>query len=117
LDELAVGDIDVRSRVADEWGQLDERRRAVLSHLACLPLSGWFTVEEAHMLLGCDPGRTQRELELLIEAGAVVSQRDDANFGAAVYCIPRLIHLFAREVRNVRRSASVLRLSAVDLVR
>ncbi|MFK0156729.1 BTAD domain-containing putative transcriptional regulator [Streptomyces sp. NPDC090493] len=97
LDELIVGDILVRDRVSSEWGELDERHRSVLLGLAGLPLAGRFTVDEAAAALGYGLERTLRTLELMIEAGAVVSPASEVTVHAAEYCVPYLTHLYARE--------------------
>ena len=97
LDELAVGDLHVRSSAADEWSRLDERHRAVLRRLARLPLAGWFTAEDAAAALDGDRQGTQRELELMIEAGAVVLPDSEVMAHAAAYSLPYLTHLYARE--------------------
>ena len=97
LDELAVGDLHVRSRVADEWERLDDRHRATLRRLARLPLSGWFTAQDAAAALDGDRQGAQRELELMIEAGAVVLPDSEVMAHAAAYSLPYLTHLYARE--------------------
>lgn len=98
LRELAVGDLDVRSPVADAWDRLDERHRRTLIRLARLPLHGWFTADEAASALGAEARVTQRELELMIEAGAVISPESEVTAHAAVYSLPYLTHLYAREI-------------------
>jgi hypothetical protein len=96
LDELAVGDNDVRSRVADEWRQFDEPARSALLHLAAAPLARAFTVQEAATALGRDPGRAQRQLEALIERGAVVSPEAEVTAHVALYSLPHFTQLYAR---------------------
>ncbi|WP_181806259.1 AfsR/SARP family transcriptional regulator [Streptomyces shenzhenensis] len=97
FDELVVADIDVRSHMADQWRQLDGARRTALRRLAALPLSGTFTVEEAAAALECGQTEARRELELMIEAGAVASPRSEVTAHATAYSLPRLPHLYARE--------------------
>lgn len=101
LRELAVGDLDVRSPVADAWDRLDERHRSTLLRLARLPLQGWFTADEAASALGAGADVTRRELELMIEAGAVISPESEVAAHAAVYSLPYLTHLYAREITDV----------------
>ncbi|MEW1648877.1 BTAD domain-containing putative transcriptional regulator [Streptomyces sp. NPDC091219] len=101
LDELAVGDLQVRSHVADEWAQLADRHRGALRRLARLPLSGWFTAAEAATALGGDRRGAQRELELMIEAGAVVLPDSEVTAHTAAYSLPYLTHLYAREAAGV----------------
>ncbi|MFJ3231119.1 BTAD domain-containing putative transcriptional regulator [Streptomyces sp. NPDC086787] len=103
LDELAVGDIDVRSRVAEEWWQLDGAHRLALTRLARLPLAETFTLEDAATALGCAAGQARRELELMIEAGAVVSPGSETTAHAAAYSLPYLTHLYARETASAGR--------------
>ena len=96
LDELAVGDNDLRSRVAEEWRQLDEPARSALLHLAMSPLAQAFTVREAATVLGCDLVRAQRQLEWLIERGAVVTPEAEVTAHGALYSLPHFTHLYAR---------------------
>lgn len=98
LDELAVGDLHVRSRAVEAWDRLDERHRRTLHRLSRLPLHGWFTADEAASALGAEARVTQRELELMIEAGAVLSPESEVAAHAAVYSLPYLTHLYAREI-------------------
>jgi hypothetical protein len=97
LDELAVGDVRVRPHAAGEWERLSERHRSTLRRLAGLPLRGWFTADEAAAALGVEARGTQRELELMIEAGAVLPSESEVTAHAAVYSLPYLTHLYARE--------------------
>jgi len=101
LRELAVGDVEVRSPVADAWDRLDERHRSTLLRLSRLPLQSRFTAAEAANALGAETQVTQRELELMIEAGAVVSPESEVAAHAAVYSLPYLTHLYAREIAGV----------------
>lgn len=96
LDELAVGDLDVRAHAADDWRRLDARHREALTGLAGLPLSAAFTAAQAAAALGREPGRTRRDLELMIEAGAVVGPGSEVPAQAAAYSLPYLTHLYAR---------------------
>ncbi|MFH7336764.1 BTAD domain-containing putative transcriptional regulator [Streptomyces sp. KHY 26] len=100
LDELVVGDIDVRSHMAHQWRQLDGAHRTALRRLAALPLSGTFTVEEAAAALGCGQTGARRELELMIEAGAVVSPGSEVTAHTTAYSLPRLLQLYARETAS-----------------
>ncbi|MEV6940421.1 BTAD domain-containing putative transcriptional regulator [Streptomyces sp. NPDC051172] len=101
LDELSVGDLQVRSHVADAWAQLAERHQGALRRLAGLPLSGWFTAAEAAAVLGSDRLGAQRELEQMIEAGAVVLPDSEVTAHTAAYSLPYLTHLYAREAARV----------------
>ncbi|WP_354643001.1 BTAD domain-containing putative transcriptional regulator [Kitasatospora camelliae] len=98
LDELAVGDVAVRPRLASCWHDLAEPRRAVLLRLGRrLPLAEPFSLDEAAAALGCDRGPALRELERLIESGAVSSPEQEVTAHAVRYSMPRLVQLYARE--------------------
>lgn len=97
LAELVVGDLDVRSQVADEWRQLRPEHRLALQRLGDLPLSGTFTVEDAAATLASGRDQARRELELMVEAGAVVSPSGEVTAHAAPYSLPHLTHLYALE--------------------
>ena len=97
LTELVAGDLDVRSQVADEWRQLTEAHRRALHLLAGLPVSGTFTVEEAAAALERGQDQVRRELESMIEAGAVASPGGEVTAHAAAYSLPYLTHLYALE--------------------
>jgi DNA-binding SARP family transcriptional activator len=108
LDELAVGDNDVRSRVADEWRQLGEPARSALLHLVAAPLAPTFTALEAATALGYDPVRAQRQLESWIERGAVVSPEAEVTAHGTLYSLPHFTRLYAR------RSANSVSIPTVD---
>ncbi|MEY9836233.1 BTAD domain-containing putative transcriptional regulator [Streptacidiphilus sp. EB103A] len=108
LDELAVGDVDVRSHAADAWRQLDTPRRFALRQLARLPLSRTFTVADAAAVLSSSQRETRRELELMIEAGALVSPESEVTAHAAAYSLPYLTHLYAREAASVSASDDLM---------
>ncbi|MFF3499797.1 BTAD domain-containing putative transcriptional regulator [Streptomyces sp. NPDC003247] len=96
LDELAVGDLDVRALVAEEWRRLDDAHRAALLRLAA-PDAPVFTVERAAAVLGCTPDAALRRVEGLIEAGLVLSPTSEVTAHAAVYALPHFTRLLARE--------------------
>jgi DNA-binding SARP family transcriptional activator len=98
LDELAVGDLDVRAREARDWTRLAGRHAGTLRSLAALPLSVPFTAGEAAGVLGRDPDDVRRELELMIEAGAVIPPGDEVTARSAGYSLPYLTHLYARSM-------------------
>ncbi|MEE1827995.1 BTAD domain-containing putative transcriptional regulator [Streptomyces sp. BE20] len=97
LDELAAGDVAVRPHLARCWRELTPSGRAALLRLARLPLARPFTLAEAAAALHCDESAALRELEALISAGMVTSPVDEVTAHRAVYAVPRLIHLYARE--------------------
>jgi hypothetical protein len=104
LDELAAGGLSVRVRLADAWQRLPAPARATLRGLAALP-GPVFTLPQAAAALGLPPGRAERALELLIEAGVLGQDAAEADDGPEVhahgalipYELPRLTQLFARE--------------------
>ncbi|GGP00032.1 BTAD domain-containing putative transcriptional regulator [Wenjunlia tyrosinilytica] len=98
LDELAVGDIALLPRLADGWQDMPEPRRTALIRLARLPVSRLFTLHEGAAALGCGTAQALRELESLIDTGAVGSPVTETTSDAALYTIPRLTHLYARRM-------------------
>ncbi|MGI5413786.1 BTAD domain-containing putative transcriptional regulator [Streptomyces chartreusis] len=97
LDELVVGDIDVRSHVADEWQHLDGTRRSALLRLSALPLSEAFTLNQAASAMDCPPRTALLEIESLIESGVIVSPVGEVMPHVAVYSLPHVTHIHARE--------------------
>ncbi|WP_327674797.1 AfsR/SARP family transcriptional regulator [Kitasatospora sp. NBC_00458] len=97
LDELAAGDVAVRPHLARCWRELNPSGRDALLRLARLPLGRPFTLAGAAAALRCDEAAALRELEALIGAGMVTSPVDEVTAHRAVYAMPRLIHLYARE--------------------
>ncbi|MDH6580166.1 BTAD domain-containing putative transcriptional regulator [Kitasatospora sp. MAP5-34] len=98
LDELAAGDLTVRSRLADCWRDLPEQVRTAVLRLCRLPLSRPFTRDDAATALGCDPGRALRRLEALVDTSVVISPSGEVTAHTAQYALPRLLHLYAREL-------------------
>ncbi|WP_067226130.1 BTAD domain-containing putative transcriptional regulator [Streptomyces sp. NBRC 109706] len=98
LDELTVGDLDVRARAADAWRDLADHHLALLVALSSLPLNRTFRMEQVIRMLGRGPGEARRVLETMIEAGAVLSPRAEARSHSADYLLPYLLHLYAGEV-------------------
>lgn len=96
LDELSAGDTEVRSHVTDEWRRLPEPARAALLRLATLP--PLFTLGEAVSALAQDRASALRGLERLIETGAVTPPASEVTAHAALYSLPRLTRLYAREL-------------------
>ncbi|WP_405723246.1 NB-ARC domain-containing protein [Streptomyces sp. NBC_01537] len=96
LDELVAGDIAVRHHLTNGWHDLDEAERSALHRLGLLPLSQTFTLDEAAAVLGSPPGVALRQLERLIETGAVTSPLSEVTAHTALYALPRLTHIYAR---------------------
>ncbi|MDH6579914.1 BTAD domain-containing putative transcriptional regulator [Kitasatospora sp. MAP5-34] len=97
LDELAVGDIAVRPRLETGWRDLTEAGRRALLRLGRLPLALPFTLQDAAAALGCGLSAALRELEFLIDTGAVTSPAAEVTAHAVLYALPRLTQVYARE--------------------
>ncbi|MGW7445364.1 BTAD domain-containing putative transcriptional regulator [Kitasatospora sp. NPDC054795] len=107
LDELVAGDVTVRARLDSGWHDLTDRERLALARLAALPLALLFTLPEAAAALGRPERLALRTLEALTDTGAVTSPTGEVTAHAALYALPRLTHLHAREraVEAVRAPA------------
>jgi DNA-binding SARP family transcriptional activator len=97
LDELAAGDVAVRPRLARGWRDVSPSGRAALLRLGRLAPGRPFTLAQAAVALGLGEAAALRELEALIGAGVVTSPAGEVTAHHAVYALPRLIHLYARE--------------------
>ncbi|MFJ9621693.1 BTAD domain-containing putative transcriptional regulator [Streptomyces sp. NPDC101181] len=97
LDELVAGDLSVRGRLASGWRDLADRDRWVLGRLARPAEDGGLTLDRAAAALGCGEREAIRAVESLIDAGAVTSPAGEVTAHAALYEVPRLLGLFARE--------------------
>ncbi|MCX4744417.1 NB-ARC domain-containing protein [Kitasatospora sp. NBC_01287] len=96
LDELAAGDLAVRTRLAPWWSGLPEAVRAALRGLGRLP-APLFTLTEAMSVLGHGEQATLRILENLIESCVLNCSFSEVSAHAALYEVPLLAHLYARE--------------------
>ncbi|MFF5895864.1 BTAD domain-containing putative transcriptional regulator [Streptomyces argenteolus] len=97
LDELVAGDVSVRARLAAGWRDLGVRDRTALARIAALAGDGRFTLERAMEALGRDERETIRAVESLIDSGAVTSPSGEVTAHAALYEVPPLLCLYARE--------------------
>ncbi len=97
LEELVAGDVSVRSRIAAGWRDLGPGDRGALARLADLAPDGGFTLERAMAALGCGERGAIRTVESLIGTGAVTSPAGEVTAHAALYEVPRLLCLYARE--------------------
>ncbi|MFH9298732.1 BTAD domain-containing putative transcriptional regulator [Streptomyces sp. NPDC017520] len=97
LDELVAGDVSVRDRIASGWRDLADGDRWVLGRLAGFTEDGGFTLDRATAALGCGERVAIRAVESLIGAGAVTSPTGEVTAHAALYEVPRLLGLYARE--------------------
>ncbi|MFD6529732.1 BTAD domain-containing putative transcriptional regulator [Streptomyces sp. NPDC060184] len=98
MDELSAGDLAVRSRMADGWRTLTDLGRSALLRLGRLPLARPFTLGDAATALDCPEPAALRVLELLIDTGALVCPSTEVTAHAALYELPRLAHLYLREL-------------------
>lgn len=99
LDELRVGDLDVRSAYDASFERLTRAEQSSFRLLSLLP-SGHFTAEAAADLLGWDVATARRLLDRfaddhLLRADVVRGEGDDLQ-----YSFPRLAHLYARARLN-----------------
>ncbi|MFE9010677.1 BTAD domain-containing putative transcriptional regulator [Streptomyces cyaneofuscatus] len=104
LDELVAGDISVRLHMASGWQDLSADDRRALGRLAGPAPEGGFTLDGAMEALGCGERAAIRTVESLIDAGAVTSPAGEVTAHAALYEVPRLLCLYAREREEGRFS-------------
>ncbi|MEW2065445.1 BTAD domain-containing putative transcriptional regulator [Streptomyces sp. NPDC007346] len=97
LDELVAGDVSVRLRMASGWQDLRADDRRALARLAGPAQEGGFTLDGAMEALECGERTAIRTVESLIDAGAVTSPTGEVTAHAALYQVPRLLCLYARE--------------------
>ncbi|MFD3960591.1 MULTISPECIES: BTAD domain-containing putative transcriptional regulator [Streptomyces] len=97
LDELVAGDVSVRRRMASGWQDLAADDRRALGRLAGPAQEGGITLDGAMEALGCGERAAIRTVESLIDAGAVTSPTGEVTAHAALYEVPRLLCLYARE--------------------
>ncbi|MEV7186732.1 BTAD domain-containing putative transcriptional regulator [Kitasatospora sp. NPDC093102] len=97
LDELVAGDVTVRARLDSGWRDLTDQGRLALARLAALPLALLFTLPEAAAALGRPERLALHTLESLTDTGTVTSPTGEVTARAALYALPRLTHLHARE--------------------
>ncbi|ARF72631.1 AfsR family transcriptional regulator [Kitasatospora albolonga] len=102
LDELVAGDVSVRLRMASGWQDLTADDRRALGRLAGAVQDGGFTLDGAMEALGCGERAAIRTVESLIDAGAVTSPTGEVTAHAALYEVPRLLCLYAREREDSR---------------
>ncbi|MBM9508886.1 AfsR family transcriptional regulator [Streptomyces sp. KK5PA1] len=96
LDELVAGDMAVRPRLTAGWRDLSQPARSALCLLGALP-DGPFTLRQAAEALNCGQDGARRTLESLMDAGAILAPDDEVTSHAALYELPRLLHVYARE--------------------
>ncbi|MEU0797300.1 BTAD domain-containing putative transcriptional regulator [Amycolatopsis sp. NPDC005961] len=103
LQELTLGDLEVRGSLFLSYDGLDERERTALRRLGLLDVSS-FGAWVAAPLLGCDGHEAEKVVERLVDAQLLdVSTVDDG--GAARYQIHDLTRAFARERGEAEETA------------
>ncbi|MFF0309902.1 BTAD domain-containing putative transcriptional regulator [Streptosporangium sp. NPDC004379] len=107
LDELAVGDQEVRASISLSYDLLSEPARRALRYLGWLGLPH-FPAWVAAAALDADDLETDRLLEQLVDASLVDVEGVDAT-GGIRYRLHDLIRLFAREQAEVDDSGDGLR--------
>lgn len=105
LDELVAGDAEVRPRLASGWRELAAADQATLCLLAELP-EGPFTLRQAAEALTCDQDDALHKLESLMDAGALPAPDCEVTAHAALYELPRLAKVYARE-QSLRQALHV----------
>lgn len=107
LQELSIGDLEVRGSLALSYDGLPERERMALRRLGLLDVSsfgGWVVAP----LLGCDAFDAEDVVERLVDAQLLdVSTTDDS--GALRYQIHDLTRAFARERGEAEETAETIR--------
>jgi DNA-binding SARP family transcriptional activator len=100
LDELAAGDIQIRSRLAVWYQDLPEEDRVTLHAVARLPTTT-FTPGDLAPVLGTDELRAEAAIERLIETHLVEVNGAEVNAhgweDSVQYTLPPLIRLYVRE--------------------
>ncbi|GAA1118184.1 AfsR/SARP family transcriptional regulator [Kitasatospora arboriphila] len=104
LDELAAGDLAVRRQLAVWWAGLPAVVRAVLCAFGRLPRP-LFTLAEAMAVLGCGEEVARRVLDSMIEVSVLHCRLGEVTAHAALYEIPLLAQLYARERAAAERPA------------
>lgn len=100
LDELAVGDLELRSRLKASYESLDVVEQSTLRYLAS-PDCPTFVASEAAVWLGTDAARAEAAIERLVEARLVEVLGDEVSAHAvadARYRLPSLIRVYVREI-------------------
>ncbi|GAA2147221.1 hypothetical protein GCM10009760_37810 [Kitasatospora kazusensis] len=96
LDELTAGELSVRSRLAAWWHSLPEEVRCQLHRLGHLPRP-LFTLADATAALQCNEHVASRTVESLMEVGLLGYPTAEVSAHMALYEMPVLTQLYARE--------------------
>lgn len=93
LDELRLGDLDVRSRYDRSYEGLGRVERSVFRLLSILP-SSQFTADSVVELLGSDSRTVERQLERFVDSHLISIRWENDT---AHYMIPAVTRAYARE--------------------
>ena len=107
LQELTLGDLEVRGSLALSYAGLAERERAALRRLGLLDVStfgGWLVAP----LIDCPPDEGEEVVERLVDAQLLDVVTSDDN-GALRYQLHDLTRAFARERGDAEESAAEIR--------
>jgi len=97
LDELTVGDVAVRGRMAEAVADLTPAAVKAFRRLGALP-QGAFTLHEAAAALDSDEEAAIRTLESLLETSLMAAPDAETVAHDVVYEMPVLTHAYAREL-------------------
>jgi hypothetical protein len=97
LDELTVGDVAVRGRMAEAVADLTPAAVNAFRQLGTLP-QGAFMLHEAAAALHSDEETAIRTLESLLEISLMAAPDVETIAHDVVYEMPALIHAYAREL-------------------
>ena len=105
LDELAVGDLNVRASIELSYQSLDEPLRALLRRLGLVLATNWPAWVAQELLGSPTPGATERLLDQLVEVHLVEPAGRDA-VGQSRYRLHGLVRDFAAERAAAQESAT-----------
>jgi DNA-binding SARP family transcriptional activator/tetratricopeptide (TPR) repeat protein len=111
LQELTLGDLEVRGSFALSYDGLDDRERTALRRLGLLDVSS-FGAWVVAPLLGCDGHEAEEVVERLVDAQLLDVSIVDDDGGALRYQIHDLTRAFARERGEAEEPADEIKASA-----
>ncbi|MEV4057244.1 BTAD domain-containing putative transcriptional regulator [Amycolatopsis sp. NPDC049688] len=111
LQELTLGDLEVRGSFALSYDDLDDRERTALRRLGLLDVSS-FGAWVVAPLLDCDAHEAEELVERLVDAQLLDVSTVDDDGGALRYRIHDLTRAFARERGEAEETADEIRASA-----
>lgn len=105
LDELKVGDLDLRARLGRSYQEIGKTARKALQVLG-LSVEGAFTLDEAVVLLGIGKAGVESILDSLVDE-RLLTVAEDAT-GAIRYVLPELTRLFVRSQVTVPAARGIV---------